>query len=271
MTLPLEPVTAIVVTYRTGRPLVDCLYALKGDPDISAIILVDNGNPPKMEAWIDAFMAATPKAKLIRRGTNPGFGAAVNCGAAEAGAGFLLVLNPDAILRSGSIRPLIDALVDRPSPAIAGGRLFDIRGREERGSRRATLTLARAIGIGRWTLDHEPAPSGPVPVGAISGGFFLMRREDFQALEGFDEDYFLHVEDVDLCRRAIAAGGAVIYQPQAGALHYRSSSDVPSPVVQGHKAASLARYFRKFARGPAERRLAELAIPFITLALRLRQ
>ncbi len=271
MTRAPPPVTAIVVTYRTGRPLVDCLYALKSDPDIDAIILVDNGNPPKMQAWIDDFVAATEKARLIRRGTNPGFGTAVNDGAAEAEDGFLLVLNPDAILRRNSVRPLIDALHGQPSPVIAGGRLFDIRGHEERGSRRETLTLARALGIGHWTLDHQPAPAGPVPVGAISGGFFLMRRRDFLGLGGFDAGYFLHVEDVDLCRRALVAGGAVIYQPQAGALHYRSSSQVPSPVVQGYKAASLARYFRKFARGPAERLVTELAIPFIALALRLRR
>lgn len=270
MTTRPPPVTAIVVTYRTGRPLVDCLYALKGDPDISAIILVDNGNPSKMDAWIDGFTAATPKAKLIRRGANPGFGVAVNDGATVAEDGFLLVLNPDAILRRGSVRPLIDALEGQPSPAIAGGRLFNIKGHEERGVRRNTLTLARALGLGRWTLDHEPAPARPVPVGAISGGFFLIRRDDFLSLGGFDEGYFLHVEDVDLCRRVLEAGGAVIYQPKAGALHYRSSSDVPSPVVQRHKAASLSRYLRKFARGPAERALTELAIPLIGIALRLR-
>jgi N-acetylglucosaminyl-diphospho-decaprenol L-rhamnosyltransferase len=75
---------------------------------------------------------------------------------------------------------------------------------------------------------------------------------------------------VDFCRRAVEAGGAVIYVPAAGALHYGSTSDVPSAFVTGHKARSLARYFRKFARGPFERLIVEAAIPLMGLALKLR-
>ena len=56
----------------------------------------------------------------------------------------------------------------------------------------------------------------------------------------------------------------------AGALHYGSTSGVPSAFVTEHKARSLARYFRKFARGPFERLIVEAAVPFIGLALKLR-
>ena len=264
-----KSVTALVVSYRTGPRLVECLYALKGDPDVSAIVIADNGNPPAAQAWIDAFVAATPEARLVRL-ANPGFGAGVNAAAQLAQTDHVLVINPDCVIKRGALRPLLEALNGLPAPAIAGGRIFDIRGRDERGARRNTLTLARALGLGRWTLDHEPRPDGPVQVGAISGPFFVMRTNDFRALGGFDEGYFLHVEDVDLCRRATEAGGSVIYVPSAGALHYGSTSDVASAFVTQQKAKGLARYFRKFARGPAERLLTELAVPFIGLALRLR-
>ena len=262
-------VTALVVSYHTGPRLAECLYALKGDPDVAAIVIADNGNPPAAQAWIDAFVAATPKAQLTRL-PNPGFGAGVNAAARMAQTDHVLVINPDCVIKRGALRPMIEALRGAPSPAIAGGRIFDIKGREERGARRRTLTLARALGLGRWTLDHEPMPEGPVRVGVITGAFFVMRTADFRALGGFDEAYFVHVEDVDLCRRAIEAGGAVIYVPSAGALHYSSTSDVPSAFVTQQKAKGLARYFRKFARGPAERLLTELAVPFIGVALRLR-
>ena len=262
-------VTALVVSYHTGPRLVECLYALKGDPDVTAIVITDNGNPPGTEAWLDAFVAATPKAQILRL-PNPGFGAGVNAAARLAASDQLLVINPDCVIKRGALRRMIAALDSAPSPAIAGGRIFDLQGREERGARRETLTLARALGLGRWTLEQEPPPPGPVRVGAISGAFFLIRTKDFQSLGGFDEGYFIHVEDVDLCRRALKAGGAVIYVPGAGALHYGSTSDVPSAFVTGHKAKSLARYFRKFARGPVERLIVEAAVPFIGLALKLR-
>lgn len=263
-------VAALVVSYHTGPRLLECLYALKGDPDVSEIIITDNGNPPGTEAWLDRFVAAAPQAKLVRL-NNPGFGAGVNAAARLAASNYLLAINPDCVIRRGALRPMIAALNGAPAPAIAGGRIFDLQGREERGARRKTLTLMRALGLGRWTLEHEPPPTGPIRVGAISGAFFLMQTKDFQTLGGFDEGYFIHVEDVDLCRRAIEAGGAVIYVPQAGALHYGSTSDVPSAFVTQHKAKSLARYFRKFAKGPFEKLVVAFAVPFIGLALKFRR
>ncbi len=262
-------VTALVVTYNTGPRLVECLYALKSDPDVTGIVIADNGNPPGMRAWLEIFAAATPKARILQL-DNPGFGAGVNAAARQSGSDYLLVINPDCVIKRGALPHLIRALDDAPVPAIAGGRIFDLHGKEERGARRETLTLSRALGLQRWTMENEPPPPGPIRVGAVSGAFFLMRASDFNTLGGFDEGYFLHVEDADLCRRALHAGGAVIYVPAAGALHYGSTSDVPSAFVTGHKARSLARYFRKFAGGPAERLLVELAVPLIGLALRLR-
>jgi GT2 family glycosyltransferase len=263
-------VTALVVTYHTGPRLVECLHALKGDPDVTAIVIANNGNPPGMQAWLTGFVASTPKARQLDL-PNPGFGAGINAAARLAASDHLLVINPDCVIKRGALRPMVKALESAKSPAIAGGRIFDLQGREERGARREMLTLPRALGLRRWTLNHLPPPEGPVAVGAITGAFFLVLTKDFEALGGFDEGYFIHVEDADICRRALEAGGSVVYVPAAGALHYGSTSDVASDVVAKHKAKSLARYFRKFARAPLERLIVELAIPFIGLALRLRR
>lgn len=268
--MSLPTVSAIVVTYHTGHRLHECLYALLSDPDVTEIVIVDNGNPAQEMAWLERFARDYPKANLLTDGGNVGFGAAINAGARRATGEVLLAINPDAVLRRGSIGPLVDAMTDQPSPCIVGGKIFDVHGREERGGRRNTLTLASALGLAKWTLEDEPLPDGPIPVGAISGALFALSRPDFDSLGGFDEGYFLHVEDVDLCRRAIEAGGSVIFQPLAGALHYTSTSDVPSATVTGHKADSLKRYFRKFATGPFERLVVACVSPLIGIALRLR-
>ena len=174
MTLP--TITAIVVTYHTGPRLHECLYALKSDPDISEIIIVDNGNRPEEQSWIDEFEANSDKVHIVRDGTNPGFGAGVNKGAAGALGNLLLVINPDAVLRRGSLARLVAAMEKRAEPVLVGGKIFDIHGREERGARRNTLTLLRAMGFGKWTLENDPPPRNSIEVGAVSGAFFMMDR-----------------------------------------------------------------------------------------------
>lgn len=100
----------------------------------------------------------------------------------------------------------------------------------------------RKVGQG-YDRSCDPVPDNVVPMPVISGALFVIDKAGFMRLGGFDEGYFLHVEDVDLCGRARAAGGTVLFHPKAGAIHHRSTSDVPSHHVQRYKAQSLLRYF----------------------------
>ena len=181
------------------------------------------------------------------------------------------MINPDAVLRWRSLPSLQSTAAELSAPWIVGGKIFDLNGEEERGGRRKTLTLGRAItgalGWNTWTLEKTSPPEDPVDMPVISGAFFLTSKESFQALGGFDEGYFLHVEDVDLCRRCWEVNGRVLYDPRAAALHYGSTSDAPSRIVQAHKADSLARYFRKFSKGAFERVLIEATLPFMRLGI----
>jgi len=277
-------VSAIVVSYRTGDVLFDCLRALEADPDVEEIVLVDNGNPKEIIWRIDELAASSRKLKVTGGGVNRGFAAGINLGAAQARGGRFLIVNPDAILQPGSIAALESARTNLAEPIVIGGRIFGADGREQRGARRRRLTLSSAavtfLGMG-WlkafnpnfvgmNLNDEPAPAGPVSVGAVSGALMYISRAGFDRLGGFDEGYFLHVEDLDLCRRAEADGGSVIYTPLASALHHGASSDAPAFTVERYKAAGLGRYFRKFAETPAERMAASVLGPAITVALVLR-
>ncbi len=272
-----EPISAIVVTYRTGPRLRECLHALASDPDIDELIIVDNGNSERTTRFLDDFAQARDHVRLDRTGENLGFGKGANHGARQARHPLLLFINPDAVLRRGAAAALREAARTAEAPFIIGGRLFNLDGSEQRGPRRRKLTLARAFGtftglsrlpgISDVHLDGTPTPDGPVPMEVVSGALFLTDRKGFlETLNGFDEDYFLHVEDIDLCRRAAQAGGSVVYQPGGGALHYGSTSKVPRTFVEKHKAEGMARYFQKFAASPVERQLARIAAPvFIAL------
>lgn len=269
-------VSAIVVSYRTGPVLFDCLHALLADPDVAEIVVVDNGNPPDVVAQLNALGA---RVKVVGEGINRGFAAGVNLGAAQATGNRLLLINPDAVLRRGSIAALEAGL--GAEPAIVGGRIFGDDGIEQRGCRRRQLTMWSAAGtflgasrapvLRGWFPDinrnREEAPEGPVAMDAVSGALMYLTREGFDFLSGFDERYFLHVEDLDICRRAELEGGSVTYAPDAGAYHHGATSDAPGVVVERHKAAGLERYFRKFATSPIERFAAGVLGPLMTMAL----
>jgi N-acetylglucosaminyl-diphospho-decaprenol L-rhamnosyltransferase len=277
-------VSAIVVSYRTGDVLFDCLRALASDADVAEIVLVDNGNPQDVLFKVDEIFGKSGKLKVTGGGENRGFSAGVNLGVKAATGNRLLVLNPDAILQQGSIAALEAAREGQAEPVIVGGKIHGEDGVEQRGARRRRLTLQSAavtfLGMG-WlksvnpafvtiNLNTEPEPAGPVPMDAVSGALMYLSRAGFERLGGFDEGYFLHVEDLDLCRRAEADGGAVIYTPLARALHHGATSDAPAIAVERHKAAGLRRYFSKFAETQSERTAAIILAPLISLALVLR-
>lgn len=272
----------IVVSYRTGPALAACLDALGQASDVDEIVLVDNGNDAPEEEALRAIAGRDTRVRLLAGQGNIGFAAACNLGARAAQSDVLVFANPDVILRHDAITRLSAVLDAAPPPAIVGGDLRDSAGAPERGSRRDRLTLwaafvsftglarlERAIPIFRDFNRHKDAlPAAPVRVGAISGALVAMRRVDFETLGGFDEGYFVHVEDIDICRRAEALGWPVLFAPGPHGTHARSTSAVAPGVLARHKARSMARYLDKFAAGPIERVIARIAGSVLLLVWR---
>jgi N-acetylglucosaminyl-diphospho-decaprenol L-rhamnosyltransferase len=261
---------AVIVSYRTGPALFDALAAALDAGDIDRVVLVDNGNPSDAEARLDARAASEPRLTVVRGQGNVGFARACNLGAQAAAAEHLLFLNPDAVIEPGASRALVAAGAGRTRPWIAGARLLDLKGHEQRGGRRRAPTLGRALGAllgaDRMHLEREPSPSAPILVDAVSGAAMVMRADDFAALGGFDERYFLHAEDLDICARALRAGGAVVFVPAAVARHQGGSSEASSAFVEWCKGRGLARYLVRFAPGPLARAAAVVLGPLIVLA-----
>lgn len=275
-------VSVIVVSYRTGPSLNACLESIGRAAGVDDIVIVDNGNDPPEAATIDAFAAADARASVQRGQGNVGFAAACNLAARQARGETFVFVNPDVILGSDAVEKLVAALKTAPPPAIIGGDLRDARGRPERGSRRERLTLWRAFvyasGIARaesvlpflrdFNRHRDPLPKAPVRVGAVSGALLVLRRADYESLGGFDDGYFLHVEDIDLCRRAEERGWPVLFAPGPHGVHVRSTSAADARVVARHKARGMARYLNKFARGPVERVASQFAGGVLTLLSR---
>ena len=255
------------------------------DPAIDEIVLVNNGNPFETLERVEDGYGKSAKLKITGGGKNRGFAAGVNLGVAAA-SGDQAAGDQSGRGVAGRVRL---RRWRRPStgaaePAIVGGKIFGEDGKEQRGGRRRRLTMrsAAATFLGLSALrvlnpafvninrHNEPEPDGPVPMDAVSGALMYMSASSFRRLGGFDEGYFLHVEDLDLCRRAEADGGSVIYTPHASALHYGATSDAPNLFVEKHKGAGLNRYFRKYAETPAEKLSAQALGPVIAFLLAMR-
>ncbi len=257
---PRRSVSVVMVVYMTGEALEQSLACVLADRLVDELVVVDNGSSPEQAARLRALAARDQRVILASGHGNVGFAKGANLGARTARGDVLVFLNPDAFLQPGCVAALVREIEDQPTPSIVGGRVLNPDRTEQRGARRGEITpisallsmsgLARAVPAwGRfevhWEQDALPDQVAPAPT--ISGACFCMRREDFEAVQGFDERYFLHVEDVDLCWRVREAGGKVLFHPKAEVIHIGGTSQTSPLKVEFHKGVGLARYFRKRA------------------------
>lgn len=214
--------SVVVLGYGTEEHLESCLRAIVDElgPD-DELVLVDNDimdSVRRRPHWDE-------RVRVVGDGRNTGFAGGCNLGAAVARGDVLVFVNSDAVVRPGSLAPLV-AAAREPSVGIAGGCLRladepDLVNSVGNPLQFAGLTWAGSCG--------EPADGhtvrGPVPV--ATGGFFAVRRDVWDDLGGFDPLYFAYHEDTDLSVRCWLAGYEVVYVPEGVADHHYEFSRNP--------------------------------------------
>jgi GT2 family glycosyltransferase len=276
-------ISVIMVVYMTGDALAQSIECVLADTLVDEFIIVDNGSSLPEATRLHSIVDRDGRVVLLGGHGNVGFARGANMGARRATGDVLVFLNPDAFVQPGCLAELVRAIEDKPTPCIVGGRILNADGTEQRGARRGDITpitalmsvsgLAEKVSAWRryevhWEGDRRPEHLIEVPT--ISGACFCMRRQDFDAVNGFDEGYFLHVEDVDLCWRVRRQGGQVLFHPKAEVIHLGHTSRVSPLRVEFHKGVGLSRYFRKRADRLSDQILACLLSPFIVLSAVLR-
>ncbi len=276
---PIRPrISVVMVVYKTGEALVDSIRHVLDEPQVDEFVIIDNGSSEGEAERLRNLGMAEPRVVLRQGHGNVGFARGANMGAEIARGEYIVFLNPDANLQDGCIEALVSAFEGRPVPTVVGARVMNTDGTEQRGGRRGEVTpvttllsfghlTSRFKGLSRFEIhrEHEPTPDGPVPMPTISGACFALRRQDFELLSGFDEGYFLHVEDIDLCWRARQAGGEVLFQPKAEVVHLGHTSLEHPVKVEFHKGVGLSRYFIKRANTVQRYVIAVLLAPAILL------
>jgi GT2 family glycosyltransferase len=271
-----QSVSVVMVVYMTGAALEESVQCVLKDPLVDEFVIVDNGSSLTDAAWLRTLADRDCRVVLLAGHGNVGFARGANLGAARARGDVLVFLNPDAFLQPGCIAALVREVEAHPAPCLVGGRVLNADRTEQRGGRRGEITPMSALlslstlsklipGWRRYEVhwENEALPDAAVQAPTISGACFCMRRADFQELKGFDEKYFLHVEDVDLCWRVRQAGGQVLFHPKAEVIHLGHTSQTSPLAVEFHKGVGLARYFRKRAEGVSQRLVAWLLSPII--------
>jgi len=255
----------------------ESIPAVLADPEILELIIVDNGNVASARQRLWALAQNENRIRIIQGQGNVGFGRACNYGAKMSKGDYVLFLNPDAILEKGTAMRMADCGAALKHPWIVGGNLQTVNGEEQRGARRSALTPMSAVisftplhklpWFKSIHLEKSPVPEAPVQMPIVSGACLMVDREGFELLGGFDERYFLHVEDIDICRRAKLSGGDVFFVPDAKVMHYGSTSRARIIRVERNKLRGFIRYFWDYTSHWWSKMFLILSIPFMFLAI----
>ena len=223
----------VIVNWNAGVQLVNVIYSISQYHHgyVSSVIVVDNASTDDSLTQVATLQNLPFQLQIIYNTDNRGFGAACNQGAALAMSQFILFLNPDTRLFENSL-PVPLAFMQDPknrNTGVVGIQLLDEQNRVARScARLPTLSMftAQILGVNRlpglrqlnmhmanWKHDKT------CTVEHVIGAYYLIRRSIFESLGGFDERFFVYLEDLDLSLRIGQAGFASTYLAEAQAFH----------------------------------------------------
>ncbi len=219
----------ITVNYKSWGHLAAALSALSADfPEDWEIIIVDNESDP---TEFDAFAARFPWATFIANPDNSGFGHGCNIGVAKASGEQLLFMNPDVVAGPPDIQKLMqikaqhDLGIVAPKQVSAAGKaqkVFDDFPSLLNQSK--TLKALLRLLLPSKFRDPRAEYSELTYCDWVTGSVLLIDHEDFDAIGGWSEDYWMYVEDADLCRKAHDCGLSVAYAPEVKVIHAHGGS-----------------------------------------------
>ena len=237
-------VSIVILTYNSEKyiePLVQSIYK-HNKQDSFEVIIVDNKSSDKTVA--EAKKLGT-KVKIIETGDNLGFAKGINYGAKHAKGKYLLFVNPDTVWREGNIKDLISVYERSERIGIVGGKLVNPAGIAEKSSGKFFgfwSTFLLALGLDE-VFGIRFCPNRITRVDFVSGGFLMIDKNAFDKLGGFDEHYFMYVEDMDLCFRAKNEKKLTYFSPNAVLEHTAHGSSSRKFAIKNIYAGIL--YFQK--------------------------
>jgi GT2 family glycosyltransferase len=214
-------VSVIVVNYNGADALGRCLEALVADIEDASheVLVVDNASSDGSDSIAEAASERDGSVRVLRSPTNRGYAGAVNLALSEARGAYVAVLNMDVVVSPGWLDPLTSFLEATPDAGVACPLIVleSDPGRINAAGQNVHVT---ALGFNRWLgQPRERAGSAPYRVSGLHGAAFLIRREDFESIGGWDESGFLYHEDVELSWLMRLAGKEIYCVPASAVRH----------------------------------------------------
>jgi hypothetical protein len=234
---PSDPdLSIVIVNYNVKEYIASLILSIRqaaynGRVDI---IVIDNASSDGSQEFLTSRF---PDITFVANRDNVGFAKANNQAIRQVRTPYTLILNPDTLVSSDTLRVMAAHMAANPDVGAAGCKILNPDGTFAPESKRAVPTpktaLYKILGLSRlfpssrrfadyhlgWIHPDEPAD---VPV--LSGSFMFCRTDVLQSLDGFDERFFMYGEDIDLCHRIARAGYRITYVPQTSIIHYKGES-----------------------------------------------
>ncbi|WP_326547661.1 glycosyltransferase family 2 protein [Mycolicibacterium sp. ND9-15] len=263
-----DELVVVTVTYSPGPHLDRFLASLSHATDRPVtVVMADNGST---DGAPEEALERYPNSRLLRTGGNLGYGSAVNRAVEEYlqdsdYADFFVVANPDVQWGPRSIDIMLEAAARWPRAGALGPLIRDPDGSVYPSARHQPSLVRGGMHAvvgpvwksNPWTAEYRQERWEPSerPVGWLSGSCLLLRRSAFEEISGFDERYFMYMEDVDLGDRLLRAGWQNIYVPAAEVLHDKGHATGRDPArnLAAHHTSTytfLADRYPRWWQGP---------------------
>ncbi len=229
-------VSVVIVNYNVKDFLFNCLQSLR---DAFAtlegqVIVVDNNS---QDGSVEYLAPLFPEVEFIRQTENLGFGKANNIGFERCRGEFVLCLNPDTLVSEDTMDHMVDYMRRHPKVGLSGCKLLNHDGSFQLPCRRGFPTpwvsFTKIFGLqslfpksrlfGQYNQTFRDV-NETYPVDAVAGAFMFMRREALEQTGGFDPDYYMYGEDLDLCYRVGRAGWQIVYVHSTSVIHFKGES-----------------------------------------------
>ncbi|MBD2177245.1 glycosyltransferase family 2 protein [Pseudanabaena sp. FACHB-1998] len=223
----------ILVNYNGSKFLYSCLSSIEKflNSYNCEVIIIDNFSTDNSNQIVkDNF----PSFKLICSKTNLGFGKANNLAVRESKGDYLLFLNTDTVLNENTPQTLLEYLQSNPNIGTISPKITFEDGRYQLSCGNLPSLTRECLDKIKYSLDnhyhsvlskfYDRQYSKVQEVGWVTGACLMMRRDVFEQIGGFDENFFMYFEDKDLCKRVKELGYKVVYYPHTTIIHLLGGS-----------------------------------------------